>query len=152
MKRIVTLVAIFAAPFVHADCLDKWLDYRSSKLYLSIDYSEGCYQGAVIINFTKFSKDDPHWPSAQSRWSSVPFDRECTSSKARKDGEPLEFGCRKDGSTPLAGATYRYKVVKPKYRCEDGSAPLPDRYFICVRGCAPAVPRRLEGQYSEGNC
>lgn len=152
MKRIVMVIAIFAISYAHADCLDRWLTYRSSTLVLSIDYSEGCYQGELIVNFSKISKDDPQWPSPQSRLISAPFDRECTSSKASKDGEPIEFSCRKDGSTPLAGATYRYKVVKPKYRCEDGSAPLPDRSFICIRGCAPTVPRRLEGQYSEGDC
>lgn len=152
MKRILMLIAIFAISYAHADCLDTWLTYRSSTLSLSIDYSEGCYNGELMVSFSTFSKNDLRQRSSQPRGVSVPFDRECTSSKAIKDGEPIEFNCRLDGVTPLAGATYRYKVVKPKYRCEDGSAPLPDRSFICIRGCAPAVPRRLEVQYSEGVC
>ena len=152
MKRVATLIAIFAAPFAHADCLHTWLAFRSPTLALSIDYSEGCYQGELEINFSKFSRNEPQWPSPQSRLDSVPFARECPLRKVGKDGETIEFSCRKDGRSPLAGATYRYKVVEAKYRCDDGSVPLPDRSFICIRGCAPTVPRKLEGQYSEGAC
>jgi len=152
MKRIVSLITILAAPLAHADCLDTWLAHSSSTLSLSINYSEGCYQGEVKINFSKFSKEDPHWPSPRSRWNSVPFDRECPLKKIGKDGEIIEFSCRKDGSSPLAGATYRYKVIKENYRCDDGSIPLPDRSFFCIRGCTSTIPRKLEGQYSEGAC
>jgi hypothetical protein len=144
MKCFAILLALFSAPWVHADCLDTWLTYRSSTLSLSVDYSEGCYHGELIIN-SKFFKGDP-------QGNSVLFDRECHSSKVGKDGEPIQFSCRKDGETPLAGATYRYKSVKAKYRCKDGSIPLPERSFICIRGCKPTVPRELEVEYSEGAC
>jgi hypothetical protein len=158
MKIIVALVLIFSVFYARADCLDTWLSYDSSKLILRIDFSGGCYQGPLIIHFTKFSKGDPRWPSGQSHWTSIPFDRECSEKRSKgvvvlsKEGEILEFSCRRDGASPLAGATYRYRETKANHQCADGTMALPDRWYICVRGCGPATPKELAYEYSEGGC
>jgi hypothetical protein len=151
MRVIAALIFMFSASYAHADCLDTWLSYGSSKLSLSVDFSAGCYQGPLIINFSKFSKDDPRWPSALSHWTSVPFDRECPE-KRSKEGEVWEFSCRKDGASPLAGATYEYKETDAKRKCEDGTMALPDRTYTCIRGCGAATPKELAYEYSEGGC
>lgn len=150
MKLTAMLVAILAAPFAHADCQDTWLISSSPTLSLSVDYSEGCYQGVLKINFSKPSKVDTHYPSSESRMNTVSFDSECRSRKKGKDGETIEFSCRNDGVSPLAGATYRFKQVKTTIRCDGIDEPDWDLSFICISGCGPTTPKRLEVQHGEG--
>jgi hypothetical protein len=97
--------------------------HRSSTLYLSVGYSQGCYEGELILNFSKFSKNGPQWPSPGLRLESIPFDRECQPKKKDKNGRTIDFNCRNDGVSPLAGATYQFKEVKTTIRC--GGIDLP---------------------------
>jgi len=134
----------------HADCQDEWLTHMSSTLYLSVGYSKGCYAGDLILNFSNFSKNGPRWPNSGSKLESIPFDRECTSKKKDKDGETIEFSCRKDGVSPLAGATYRFKLVKTTIQCDGIDEPDWDHIFICISGCGSTTPKKLKVPYGEG--
>ena len=147
MKHIAYLLLILAVPNVHADCLDTWLTTGwSSERYLSIDYSEGCYDGSLIINFTNTPRSSP-----KAHWKSIPFDHECTTSNGEREAAK-RFSCRKDGDSPLAGATYQYEEAKANGHCEDGSTPLPDRFYRCIHGCGSNTPTVLFYEYSEGGC
>lgn len=55
------------------------------------------------------------------------------------------FTCTPSGKSPLAGATYRFKVSKAKDECGEKT-----RMFVCVVGCAPKrVPVRLKLNHYE---
>lgn len=150
MKRIAVLMLMVFGSYAHADCQDFWLEHWSSTLYLSVGYSQGCYQGELILNFSKFTKKGPQWPDPSLHLESIPFDRECQSKKTSKDGETIEFSCRKDGVSPLAGATYRFKTFKTTIQCDGIDLPDFDYTFVCVRGCGPTTPKRLEIPHGEG--
>ena len=147
MKRIAILMMMFASSHAVADCQDEWLSFHSSSLYLSVGYSLGCYQGERIINFSKIPKNGPKWPLPLK---SMPFDQECLPKKKDKAGEILEFICRKDGESPLAGATYRFKQVRTTMRCDGIDMPDWDLSFICTKGCGPTTPKRLWVVHGEG--
>lgn len=148
MKHAAAWILLFAAPYAHADCQESWLEYRSSTSYVSVDYSEGCYEGRLILKFFEFPENkrpDPSFP-----WKSIPFDRECQVKKKDTEGEAVEFICRKDGVSPLAGATYRYKEFKTTIRCDGIDLPDTEHTFICIRGCGPTTPKKLHVPYGEG--
>ena len=150
MKRIAILMMMFAGSYANADCQDDWLTYRSSTLHLSVEYSLGCYQGDLTIVFSKFSENGPQWPSPELRRDSILFDRECQPEKKGKNGETIEFSCRNDGVSPLAGATYQFKLVKTTILCDGIDLPDWDHTFICISGCGPTTPKRLEVPFGEG--
>jgi hypothetical protein len=150
MKNIAALILMFAASHAHADCQDSWLEYRSSTLYVSVDYSDGCYHGELILNFSKIPKKGPKWPDPSLHLESIPFDRECRSRKKGNNGEVVEFSCRKDGVSPLAGATYRYKEFKTTIQCEGTDVPDIEHAFICTSGCGSTTPKRLHVPFGEG--
>ena len=150
MKLIAFLMLLFVGSYAHADCQDSWLGHRSSTLYLSVIYSKGCYEGDLILEFSKYSKNGPKWPSPNVRLESIPFERECGSSKKNKTGEVVEFSCRNDGVSPLAGATYRYKQVKTTRRCDGIDEPDWDLSFVCISGCGLTTPKKLEVRHGEG--
>lgn len=64
--------------------------------------------------------------------AALPFAQECAAT-------PTEIRCRKNGRTPLAGATYR--------RTLDGTPSCPgarsEPRFTCVSGCSNAAPKYL---------
>lgn len=148
MKRITALLLLLAAPYVHADCLDTWLTagWVPSERHLTVDFSDGCYHGSLIINFTKEPRSSP-----KAHLRSVPFYLECTIN-TRTWEDAKRFSCRKDGVSPLAGATYQYEEVQATGHCEDGSTPLPARTYRCIGGCGPSTPKVLLYEYSEGVC
>lgn len=150
MKRVAALMLMFVGSYAHADCQDSWLEHQSSTLYMSVRYSQGCYEGELILEFSKLSKNGPRWPSPNLRLESIPFDRECRTKKRNKDGETMEFSCRNDGVSPLAGATYRFKLIKTTIQCNGIDLPDWDHTFICIRGCGPTTPKRLEVPFGEG--
>ena len=80
----------------------------------------------------------------------IPFDRECQPKIKGKNGETVEFSCRKDGVSPLAGATYRYKEFKTTIRCDDNDVPDIEHSFICISGCGPTTPKKLHVPFGEG--
>ncbi len=150
VKRVAASMPMLVGSYAHADCQDDWLRHRSSTLYLSVEYSQGCCQGERILNVAKFSKSGPRWPSPGLRLDSIPFDRECQSEKKHKDGETIESSCRSDGVSSLAGATYRCKKLKTTIRCNGIDLPDWDNTFVCIKGCGPATPKTLELAHGEG--
>jgi hypothetical protein len=150
MKLSAILILMFVGSNAIADCQDEWFWYRSSELNLSASYSEGCYQGQLILSFWKPSEDgqgrsDPNFSSG-----STSFDSECSITETGKNGEIIEFSCRKDGISPLAGAIYRSKLIETTIEC-DGVVDLDwDHTFICISGCGPKTPERLEVPFGEG--
>jgi hypothetical protein len=150
MKRIAAFLTMIFGSYAHADCQDFWLQYRSSTLHLSVEYSQACYHGELILNFSKFTKNGAQRPDSIEHLESIPFDRECQSKKKNKDGETVEFSCRKDGISPLAGATYRFKRFETTIRCDGVDLPAFDHTFICINGCGATTPKRLDVPYGEG--
>lgn len=150
MKHAAALILMFAASYARADCQDSWLEHRSSTSYVSVEYSEGCYQGKLILNFSKFSKNGPKWPDPGSHFESIPFDRECELKKKDDNDETVEFSCRKDGVSTLAGATYRYKEFKTTIRCDGTNVPDIEHAFICISGCGRTTPKKLHVPFGEG--
>jgi hypothetical protein len=150
MKRIALSLLMFTSSHVIADCQDDWLTYPSPTLYLSVIYSLGCYQGDLVINFLRPSKNGPRQPSQKSLPESILFDRECPSQKKNKFGEIIEFSCSSDGVTPLAGATYRFKQVKTTIRCDGIDEPDWDLSFRCISGCGRTTPKKLRVSHGEG--
>lgn len=150
MKRFVALILMFVSSYAQADCQDTWLEYQSSTLYLSVDYSDGCYQGKLILNYAKLSENGPQLGDQNLHLESIPFDRECQTKHKSKHGETIEFSCRKDGASPLSGATYRYKEFKITIQCDGTDEPDIERSFICISGCGPTTPKKLHMPWGEG--
>jgi hypothetical protein len=150
MKIVALLILIFFARHTHADCQDEWITHRSSTLYLSVSYSEGCYAGELTLNFSRFPKSGPSWPDPSLKLTSIPFVRECTVKEKNEEGETIEFSCRKDGVSPLAGATYRFKLVETTFRCEGKVEKGWNHTFLCTSGCQPTTPKTLEVLHGEG--
>lgn len=153
MKLIKTLCALFFLMLgtqAKADCQDSWLEYHSNKLILSVVYSEGCYQGEMLLQFTHFSGSSVKRGEQTSEMKSLPFDQECTASKKLKNGDTVEFTCRKNGVSPLAGATFRYRKFKTSLSCEGVELPDIEHAFVCIKGCKRDTPRKLIIQVGEG--
>lgn len=150
MKRLVALILMLVSSFAHADCQDTWLEYRSPNLNLSVDYSDGCYQGKLVLNFAKRAKSGPKLGDSYLPSDSIPFDRECQTKHKDKNGETVEFTCIKDGVSPLSGATYRYKEFKITIQCYGTAEPDIERSFVCVSGCGPTTPKKLHMPWGEG--
>lgn len=150
MKRFYALLIMFVGSHAHADCQDTWLEYQSSTSNLSVDYSDGCYNGKLILNFVKKSINGPQLGDPNLHLESIPFDRECQTIRKDNNGEIVEFSCRKDGVSPLAGATYRYKEFKITIRCDDTDIPDTEHSFICISGCGPTTPKKLHVPFGEG--
>lgn len=149
MKRCAALFLMFVGSSAHADCQESWLEYRSPTVFLSAIYSGGCYQGPLILHFSKRSRYASRRPPGMPV-ESTPFDRECQSKRKNENGETIEFSCRKEGVSPLAGATYRFKLTKTTIECDGVKAPDWAHTFRCIKGCKPATPKRLEVPFGEG--
>ncbi len=150
MKCAAIFIMLFWCLNSQADCQDEWLTYRSSELQLSAGYSEGCYQGQLILSFSKPSEDGQGGSGSDSTSGSIPFDSECATKKKNNEGETIEFSCRKDGVSPLAGATYRFKLVESTIQCDGVDQPDWEHTFICISGCKPTTPKKLVVPYGEG--
>jgi len=150
MKHLVALILIFVSSYVHADCQDTWLEYQSSTLYLSVDYSNGCYHGNLVINYAKLSRNGPQLGDEKLHTESLSFDSECQTKRKDRNGEVIEFSCRKNGVSPLAGTTYRYKQFKTTIQCDGVTEPDIERSFICIRGCGSNKPKKLHMPWGEG--
>jgi hypothetical protein len=137
MKRIAMLMGMLASSHAFADCQDNWLTYSSPTLSLSVAYSLGCYEGDLTIHFRK---NEPGRPAPELNREPILFDRECSSRKKDKAGETIEFSCRSDGATPLAGATYRYKIFKTTIRCEG----TPSHFAGLAPVHPPSIRKALE--------
>ena len=147
MKFFTIMIFSLTCLNAHADCQDEWLRYESPKQWLSVAYSEGCYQGDLILSA---EKKVPGWPDKIGPSITTNFDKECPLTKQDKKGEMIEFSCRKDGISPLAGATYRFKITKTTIQC-DGVAELDwDIAFICINNCGPTTPKKLSVLHGEG--
>lgn len=150
MKRVAALMLVLLGAHAHADCQDNWLTHASSTLHLSVDYSQGCYQGELVLSFSTIAPQGRKQRAPAVQPTSIPFDHECPSRKKNQDGEVVAFSCRADGASPLAGASYRLKQVKTTIRCDGVDLPDVDFVFICTSGCQPATPKRLKVSHGEG--
>jgi len=149
MKCFAALLLMLVGSSAHADCQESWLEYSSPTLSLHAIYSGGCYDGPLILEFSQHSRHRPLPPTAMPV-QSIPFDRECQLGKKDENGETIAFSCRKDGVSPLAGATYRFKLIKTTIVCDGVKEPDWAHTFVCVKGCKPATPKRLEVPFGEG--
>lgn len=121
-------------------------ELRSSKLYIDIS-DGGC--GELSVSFTtKIGKDaQPDYASIKS----FPFNKECVL-LSDKDGNPTSLSCHAKGRTPLAGASYKRKMVgymtmNCGYEGEKDSQVEMFQY-ICTKGCdKPSVPKTLDEPY-----
>lgn len=147
MKIITILILFLTCWKAHADCQDEWLTYSSSTQELSVAYSEGCYQGDLILSS---SKKGPGWPDKKEHLIKTDFNHECPLKKQDKNEEVIEFSCRKDGISPLAGATYRFKLEKTTIECDGVVEPDWNHVFICIKGCGPSTPKYLLVPFGEG--
>jgi len=147
MKHIAALLLLLSSLSAHADCQDEWLTYNSSTQWLSVAYSEGCYQGDLILSY---SEKGPGWPDTSEHSMTTPFDLECPLKKQGADGAIIEFSCRKDGISPLAGATYQFKLIKTTIECGGIVEPDWDHTFICIKDCGPTTPKKLIVPFGEG--
>lgn len=107
-------------------------------------YSEGCYAGDLILSF--FKKGAKRGANAIE----IPFEHECPIKKHNKMGKVTEFSCRKGGVSPLAGATYRFQLMKTTIECDGVVSPDEVHAFICVKGCGRRTPQILIVPFGEG--
>lgn len=71
--------------------------------------------------------------------------RECPGWNLKATPFQSIFTCSQSGQSPLAGATYRFKVSNVKDECGERS-----RVFVCTSGCKPKrVPMRLKLNHYE---
>lgn len=150
IKILCTLMFLFLSPQAKADCQDYWFTYHSATLDLHVIYSEFCYQGKLLLQFTRYTPDINTRQAKASEMVSLPFDEECPTQKKHKDGGVLEFTCKKDGISPLAGATFRYKKFKTSLVCDGVEIPDIEPAFVCVKGCKPSTPKKLVIPVGEG--
>lgn len=144
MKNLAALIVLLSCSSAHADCQEEWLTFQSPTQQLSVRYEEGCYHGALILSYWREgTKQDA--PSGE-----ISFDQECPVKKRDKSGEVVEFSCRKNGVSPLAGATYRFKLMKTTIVCDGVVGPDEDHTFICVKGCGKKTPAILTVPFGEG--
>lgn len=144
VKNLVALFFWLACFNAHADCQDEWIKYQSPTQQLSVTYSEGCYSGKLILSF--FTKGGQRG----AQIGEVPFDQECPAKKLDRKGDVVEFSCRKGGVSPLAGATYRFKLIKTTIECEGVVSPDEDHVFMCIKGCGRRTPQILLVPFGEG--
>src|SRR3569623_24439 len=147
MRNIAALIFFLACFSAHADCQDEWLTYSSPTQWLSVAYSQGCYQGDLILSS---SKEAPRWPGTGEHSIKTPFNLECPLKKQDKIGDIIQFSCRKDGVSPLAGATYRFKLIKTSMECGGVVEPYWDHTFICIKGCGSKTPKKLSAPPGAG--
>ena len=111
---------------------------RTETIYIDIS-DGGCKNQKVMIAFAFKKAHDTEFGTVKE----VPFELEC---KLNNDG----FKCRKDGKSPLAGATYKRIWFGRSGNACDEDGTLGQKY-ICVVGCSPlTVPEYLNG--SDGSC
>lgn len=144
MKNLAASILLLACSSAHADCQDEWLSYQSSTQQLSVIYKDGCYSGDLILSFSR----DGAGRDAQAE--QLLFDQECPAKKHNKMGEVVEFSCRKEGVSPLAGATYRFQLMKTTIECDGVVSPDEAHTFVCVKGCGKKTPRVLTVPFGEG--
>ncbi len=116
----------------HAACSEVWSGRSSTH---EVTVSDGdCEYGKLMIgvNSRKPSKLQPG-ATQDSAPGMLAFDSQCQLAPDLVSG----FACRADGSTVLAGTTYR-RVPGAKKFCGDPRWPV----YQCVKGCSqPGTPR-----------
>lgn len=144
MKPLAALIFLLASSGARADCQDEWLIYHSPSQQLSVRYKDGCYSGDLILSFSAKS-------TAQGvQETELLFADECPVTKKDKVGGVVEFSCRKQGVSPLAGATYRFKRLSTTIECDGVVSPEEVPAFLCVKGCGKKTPPILFVPEGEG--
>lgn len=145
MRIAIFLLLSFFTILSYASCELETASIKTETLFLSI-YDEGCANDKIVIYFATKDRESREFENS----TTVPFVEECTFKGHVDYPTPSYIICRKNGRTPLAGATYKltqYKKSKsaPRRECEpDDQAGIGVRY-ICIKGCEkPMVPKYLE--------
>ncbi len=129
---LVLAAALLLSGAGHAACSEVWSG-RSSTHVVNIS-DGGCEYGKLMIgvNSRKPAKLQPGAAQA-SEPGMLAFDSQCQLAPDLVSS----FACRADGSTVLAGATYR-RVPGTTKVCDDPRWPV----YQCVKGCSqPGTPR-----------
>jgi hypothetical protein len=78
-------------------------------------------------------------------------ERHLAEQKCGYSADAANFSCSSDGSSPLAGATFRFKPVSETPRTADCG-----RIAVCITGCNSRAPRELlesaDECYDQGEC
>lgn len=144
--RALILLCLALAPYsVQAGC-DALGGYSDKTLVVDIS-SNDCTTD-LLISFGPRAADGSIDEARRKRFR---FEDECTA-RASKDGYAFgSFACRRGGSTPLAGATYRRSVVgSTRQMCGGGGEPewedvQPKVVYRCVKGCGKGAPALIDG-------
>ncbi len=129
---LVLAAALLLSGAGHAACSEVWSG-RSSTHEVSVSDGD-CEYGKLMIgvNSRKPAKLPPGAAQALAP-GMIAFDSQCQLAPDLVSS----FACRADGSTVLAGATYR-RVPGGKKVCGDPRWPV----YQCVKGCSqPGTPR-----------
>ncbi len=134
MERLIfALAALMTTSPSYSACSDAIVGRTATVV---IDISDGgcAYEGVHHITFWQLQPNGEKPPGAPVLH--FPFEEECFFTK--KGG----FTCKRDGRTPLAGATYK-KTMNGYDRCDETGKQRTEQYE-CIAGCnKPSVPRIL---------
>lgn len=132
---------------VTANCPSDWLSANTSSLILDVA-NEGDCHGQLLIRWQTKTWVASENASKVGRLIAVPFDQKC--SLRSKEGQVVEFACRRGGQTPLSGATFKRMRVAD-YVCDiDGKTRrIPAYQYKCIRGCNGDVPKTLDQQVDD---
>jgi len=127
-RNVLFLLLMLCAVTARAGC-DYIAELHTDKF--DIEISDGGCAGDTMITY-KIGKN---------KTNSVPFYKECTMEELGR-----WFSCRKNGISPLAGATYKLVEHGKSSVCNlpDENTPYPTYRYVCVKGCNTSVPRHLE--------
>jgi len=132
------LTVLLASGTAHAGC-SQIASARTDTVLIDIG-SGGCATDEDMIVFATKKPAEAEYSKLSD---GVPFLKECSLTKTG-------FKCRPDGSTPLAGATYKKVKFGRSGNACDTDGELGEKY-VCVAGCSrPGVPAYLLG--FDGSC
>ncbi|MDP4076328.1 hypothetical protein [Acidovorax sp. A1169] len=129
---LVVAAALLLSGAGHAACSEVWSGRSSTH---EVTVSDGdCEYGKLMIGVNSLRPAKlPHGGAQAAPPGMLAFDSQCQLAPDLVSG----FACRADGSTVLAGATYR-RVPGRKKVCDDPRWPV----YQCVKGCSqPGSPR-----------
>lgn len=130
--RFLSCIALVLFSFHASAGCDEFAFLRTPHLYLEI--TDGGCGPETVIRFTKniLKNGSPDWETMQT----LSFYQECSLTE-----KTIGFHCKKEGRSPLAGATYEV-MKRGKSRCPDEKNE-PRYLYVCTRGCTKGVPKHL---------
>ena len=161
VRLFILTLLLFLSPTSNASGDPEIVTYYEKDYAISIT-TDGTCGSSICIEVVKYPLTEK---SILSR--NISFEKECYLTKHGKKIKSDDylsgaanfdgFVCHPKGSTPLAGATYRYIQFGRSHHddsCGMEKGPVyttPGNKYICVKGCSnPQVPELLLG--SDGSC